>query len=172
MSPARFVSVVAVAAALLVAPAARPAHAGLSKGLKCAFAKQRVAVKKIDALLACERKARTAQTPVDPACTAAATARFETAFQRIEMRGGCEPSGDTVPVEQVADRCAEQLGLQLQGVCTMAGAPCGGNASALLPGPGLLRRDRGKPDLPLGTPRRKASAPPFRLSKVARAASK
>jgi hypothetical protein len=128
MSIARFASVVAVAVTLLVAPAPQPAHAGLTKGLKCAFAKQRVALKTTGALLTCERKALTAQTPVDPTCIAVAIGRFEEAFRKIEMKGGCEPAGDADAIELIVDRCAQQLGQQLQGTCSASGEACGGGA--------------------------------------------
>lgn len=126
MSARRFASIVALAAALLVtAPHTRPAYAGRSKALKCAFAKQQAALAEADALLACKRKALRANTAVDPDCTAAAVAGFEDAFQQIETRGGCAPTGDADVVGRIIDRCAQQLGFELQGACSASGQPCG-----------------------------------------------
>jgi hypothetical protein len=125
MSIARIASFSAVAAMLLVATAAGPARAGVSDALKCAFAKQKLAVKETGALLACDRKALAAQTAVDPACTAAAVARFEAAFQKIEMKGGCAPAGDVDAVEFLVDRCTQPLEQELQGACQASGATCG-----------------------------------------------
>lgn len=119
----------AVATLLVAAIAApRPAHAGQSKALKCAFAKQRAAVKKIEALLDCEREALRQGVPVDPQCTAAAHDSFDARILKIEMRGGCQPAGDGPQVEFVADQCSERLAHQLQGQCGDPGEQCGGPA--------------------------------------------
>src|SRR5438445_8932651 len=86
---ARFTAVVAVATMLLVASAPSRAHAGLSPGLRCAFDKQKISVKVTGMLLACQREALLNLTGVDPACTAAAIAKLEAAFQKVEAKGGC-----------------------------------------------------------------------------------
>ncbi len=118
----------AAAAALLALYAPTPAHADGTKALRCAFAKQRATVKRIDALLACERKALLAHTPVDQACTAAAEARFEEDFRKAEMRGGCVPEGDVAVLARIGDQCEQRIFLPLQGSCTEAGAQCGSGA--------------------------------------------
>ena len=123
MSISRFAFVVSMAALLLAAPGAEPAHA-TSKALNCAFVKQRAAVKKESSLLACQRKALVSQTPIDPACVAAATAKLEDTFRKIEARGGCQPEGDIGIVTRVVDRCSQQLEQFLQGACTPTGGLC------------------------------------------------
>ena len=128
MTFVRIASVAAIAASVLLAGGPAPASAGMTKALTCAFAKQRAAVKKTEALLACERQALRAQTAVDPACTAAAAARFAEVFAKIELRGGCMPAGDAPVIESVADLCSERLAEQLQGACTLQGDACGGPA--------------------------------------------
>lgn len=127
MSIFRFVSASSLAAMLLVTSIPGSVHAA-SPALNCAFAKQKAAVKKTAALLSCDRKALAAQTPIDPACVAAADARFASSFQKIEARGGCAPAGDVAVIEFFVDRCAEELEFELQGVCTEVGAPCGQEA--------------------------------------------
>jgi hypothetical protein len=127
MSLARFAFAVAVALTLLVAHAPQPAHA-TSKALKCAFDKQRVAVKRASAILACQRTALLRQTTVDQSCIAAAVERYKDAFGKIEMRGGCQPAGDGAIIGEIADRCAAQVLLPLQGSCTDMGMQCGGGA--------------------------------------------
>ena len=127
MSVARIV--VSVAAGLLLfAPPAPPAHAESTRALRCAFAKQRAMVRKISALLECEREALRTGTTVDPACTADAADKFASDFARAEARGGCVPAGDAAALEPVADECGADIFLQLQGSCTEAGQECGGGA--------------------------------------------
>jgi hypothetical protein len=126
-SLARFAFIVAVAAALLTASNAIPAHAALSPELTCAFAKQRAALREVNALLSCDRKALATQTAVDPKCTDAAVAGLQQAFQIIEAKGGCVPSGDVDLVGRNADRCAQDIDQQLGGTCQASGATCGGS---------------------------------------------
>jgi hypothetical protein len=127
MSLARFATAVAVAVTLLVVHAPAPAQAS-PKSLKCAFDKQRIAVKRASAILACHREALRRQSTVDQACITAAIDRFKDLFDKIEMRGGCKPAGDGLIVGEIADRCAAQILLPLQGSCTEMGAVCGGGA--------------------------------------------
>jgi len=126
-SIARFASIVVAAAALLTASDAIPAHAALSSGLKCAFAKQRAALRELNALLSCDRKALETQTAVDPKCTDAAVAGLQHAFEAIEATGGCVPSGDVDVVGRDVDRCTQDIDQQLQGTCQASGAICGGS---------------------------------------------
>ena len=126
-SIARFASIVVVAAALLTASDAIPAHAALSSGLKCAFAKQRAARREVNALLSCDLKALETQRAVDPKCTDAAVAGLQHAFQIIEAKGGCVPSGDVDVVARNVDRCAQDIDQQLGGACQASGAICGGS---------------------------------------------
>ena len=126
-SIAKFASIVAVAAALLTAADLIPAYAGLSNGLKCAFAKQHAALREANALLSCDRKALETQKSVDPKCTDAAVARLQHAFQTIETRGGCLPSGDADVVERDVDRCTQVIEQELQGTCLSSGAICSGS---------------------------------------------
>src|SRR4051794_34832770 len=125
MSTARFASVVTIVAALLFVAGASPAHAGRSKALKCAFAKQLAALDEADALLACARQAARANAAIDPACTAAAIAARDDAFDDAEENGGCKPEGDADVIEQIVARFAKQLGQELQGTCGAAGSSCG-----------------------------------------------
>src|SRR5262249_17797386 len=104
-SIARFASIVAIAAALLTASDAIPAHAALSAALRCAFAKQRAALRETNALLSCDRRALETHTAVDPKCTDAAVAGLQHAFAIIEAKGGCVPSGDVDVVGRNVDRC-------------------------------------------------------------------
>jgi hypothetical protein len=127
MSLARFASAVAIALTLLVVHAPEPAHA-LPKSLKCAFDKQRVAVKRTSAILACHRTALLRGAPVDQSCIVAAVNRHKAVIERIEMRGGCQPAGDGAIIGEIADRCATQILLPLQGSCTDMGLECGGGA--------------------------------------------
>lgn len=125
MSIVRFALFAAFGALLLTRPVAVSAQASPpSPALRCAFAKQVTAVKRAAALLRCDRKALAAQTAVDPTCTAAAIARFETKFQKIEAKGGCMPAGDASLVGHVVDQSVKQLEQELQGACTPTGGPC------------------------------------------------
>jgi hypothetical protein len=126
-SLARFASIVAVAAALLTASSTIPAHAAATAELTCAFAKQRAALREAKALLSCDRKALATQTAVDPNCTDAAVAGLQQAFQIIEAKGGCVPSGDVDVVARDVDRCAQDIDQQLGGTCQASGATCGGS---------------------------------------------
>ena len=124
---ARFAPIVAIAAMLLTASAPVPARAGLSQELQCAFAKQRAALREANALLSCDRKALQTQTAADPKCTDPAVAGLQHAFQIIEAKGGCVPSGDVDVVARNVDRCAQDLDQQLGGTCQASGAICGGS---------------------------------------------
>lgn len=125
MTTARFASLFTIAALLLFAsPAVRPADAGQTKALKCAFAKQRAAVKVADSLLDCDRVALTTGSPISPACEDAAVARLRDRFSKIELKGGCTPNGDVGFVEQVVGRAVELLERQLQGACSLPGEQC------------------------------------------------
>lgn len=127
MSFIRFASAVAVAVTLLVAHAPAPAHA-TPKNLKCAFDKQRIAVKRTSAILACHRTALQRERPVDQGCIVAAIDRFKDLFDRIESKGGCSPAGDGLVIGEIADRCATQILTPLQGSCSDVGMECGGGA--------------------------------------------
>jgi hypothetical protein len=127
MSLARFASVAAVAVTLLVVHAPHPAHA-TSRALKCAFDKQRVAVKRASAILACHREALRRETTVDPSCIAAAIERYTQLYAKIEIKGGCDPAGDGLVIGEIADHCAMQILQPLQGSCSDVGADCGGGA--------------------------------------------
>lgn len=127
MSLARFATAVAVAVTLLVVHAPAPADAS-PKSLKCAFAKQRIAVKRTSAILACHREALRQERTVDQACITAAVDRFKELFDKIEMQGGCQPAGDGLIIGEIADRCARQIFLPLQGSCSEVGTPCAGDA--------------------------------------------
>jgi hypothetical protein len=126
-SIARFAPIVAVAAALLTVSDPIPALAGLSQELQCAFAKQHAALREANALLSCDRKALETQKSVDPNCTDAAVAGLQHAFQLIEAKGGCVPSGDADVVERDVDRCTQAIEQELQGTCLASGAICGGS---------------------------------------------
>jgi hypothetical protein len=126
MSLARIVVSLA-AGVLLLAPSAPPAHAG-GKALRCAFAKQRAVVRKIEAVLECQREALRIGASVDPACVAAADANLTAAFERAEMRGGCRPEGDAPVFQAVADLCSTRIVTPLQGTCTEQGEECGSGA--------------------------------------------
>jgi hypothetical protein len=127
MSLARIIVSLAAGVLLLVS-SAPPAHAAGAKALRCAFAKQRAVVRKIEALLDCEREALRTGASVDPACTAAADANLDAAFLRAETRGGCNPAGDAPVFQEIADQCSERIVVPLQGSCTEAGEECGGGA--------------------------------------------
>jgi hypothetical protein len=124
MSSARFAFVLAILAALLVLAGGRPAYAG-PKALKCAFAKQAAAIQEADALLGCQRKAERQNTTVDPACTAAAIAALDAAFQQAEANGGCKPTDDADRVKASVDSFTTDIGQQLQGRCSASGSTCG-----------------------------------------------
>jgi hypothetical protein len=126
MSLSRFTAVCAIAAALLVTTGPSPARAGLSPGLRCAFDKQKITLKVTGMMLACQREALLKLTAVDPACTDAATARLETAFLKIEARGGCVAIGDGPSTAFAADRYAQEIASALSGTCLPAGSICGG----------------------------------------------
>lgn len=128
MSVARIV--VSVAAGLLLLASSVPsAHADGSPALRCAFAKQRALVRKIAALLECEREALRDGAAVDPQCTSAAAAKLANDFAKAEARGGCVPEGDAAALEPVADQCSQRIFVPLQGTCTEAGEVCGGGAA-------------------------------------------
>lgn len=127
MSPTRIVSSL-IAVVLLIAAWSEPAHAGGRKALRCAFAKQRAVVHKIEAVLECERAALRTGASVDPSCLAAASAKLQADFERAELRGGCVPEGDVALFQEVAELCSERIVEPLQGACTDAGAECGGDA--------------------------------------------
>jgi hypothetical protein len=143
MSLARIVVSLA-AGVLLLAPSAPPAHAG-GKALRCAFAKQRAVVRKIESVLECQREALRTGASVDPACTAAATAKLVESFTRAEMRGGCVPEGDVAGFQVVADQCSTRIGVPLQGTCTEAGEECGGGAAPCCTGLVCMGSTRGGP---------------------------
>ena len=124
MSTTRFASATALVATLLLLAGGAPAHAG-PKALKCAFAKQLAAVEEADELLACQRKAERQNTTVNPACTAAATAALDAAFQQAEANGGCKPAGDADVVKQIVERFTTNVGQELQGSCSASGSTCG-----------------------------------------------
>lgn len=125
MSLAR--TMVSVAAGLLLLASFAPSsHADGTHALRCAFAKQRALVRKIAALLECERDALRTGTTIDPACTADAAAKLASDFAKAEARGGCVPEGDAAALEPIADQCSTRIGVPLQGTCTEAGEECGG----------------------------------------------
>ena len=126
MSLARFTAVFAVATVLLVTTAPSPARAGLSPGLRCAFDKQKIAIKVTGMMMACQREALLKLTGVDPACIDAATAKLETAFLKIEATGGCVAVGDGPGIAFAAERFSGQLAGALAGTCLQAGDVCGG----------------------------------------------
>jgi hypothetical protein len=127
MSMLRSGAKLALVAALVLGASPGSALA-MTKALRCAFAKQRATVRYVDALLACDRSALTTQTPIDPACTLAATEHFDNAFQKAEMRGGCAITGDGPGIIQGVGRFVQQIEVQLQGSCSEAGDVCGGGA--------------------------------------------
>lgn len=123
-------TVVLLAAGVLLLVSSVPeAHAQSASALRCAFAKQRAVVRKINSLLECEREALRTGTTIDPACRADAAAKFASDFAKAEARGGCVPEGDATALEPLADQCSERIGVPLQGTCTEAGEDCGGGAA-------------------------------------------
>jgi hypothetical protein len=124
MIVAMFFLVVAVTTASAAGQTGSILKQSVSGALKCAFAKQKVVVKETAALLVCGRKALAAQTAVDPACTAAAVAKLEKSFRKIEAKGGCEPAGDAPVAEGIADQCTAVTERFFQGTCLAAGATC------------------------------------------------
>jgi hypothetical protein len=94
LSPSFFV------AALLFASTA---HATLAPALRCQVTKLRAAARTVQNALGCQWRALLAAAPVDPACLAAAHARFARAFARADARGECPTPGDTGIVRAVLD---------------------------------------------------------------------
>ena len=85
-------------------------------------------MRKVAALLDCERDALRDGATVDPACTSAASAKLASDFAKAEARGGCIPEGDATWLEPIADQCSERIFVFLQGSCTEAGQECGGGS--------------------------------------------
>ena len=102
----------------------------------CAAAKQEAAAKKIAAKLKCWRKAiGNGAASADPACLAAAEAKFDAAIAKAEAKGGCAVTGDGSAIEDAADSCVDSI-VTLTPVtttsttlvafsCPTLGAPCG-----------------------------------------------
>jgi hypothetical protein len=96
---------------------------------KCAAAKQKAALRRLNAINACMRRpAQLGGQTQNPNCIDKAKARFEREYATIEARGGCLPTtGDQPIVAGIADECALKLTIALPGSCQAAGDACGGS---------------------------------------------
>jgi len=94
---------------LLPLLAVEPRAAAASPAVRCATAKLKAAAKKHGAKVRCHVQAILARKAVDPACLAAAEAKFSAAFARSEAAGGCFTSGDAPAVEDAVDDCVRTL---------------------------------------------------------------
>jgi hypothetical protein len=106
---ARLVSVLAIAGIVLAAlPAAAADPAAV-----CSASKRKAAGKKASAKLKCVAKAVSKNLPVDPLCMTKAEDKFELAFTKAELKGGCLTVGDAGPIEASVDLCVDQIRVQL-----------------------------------------------------------
>lgn len=73
---------------------------------KCAVAKSKAAAKKLTAKLKCVQKATLLGAPSpDPLCIATAEAKYMTAIEKAEAKGGCAVVGDADRIEETVDEC-------------------------------------------------------------------
>jgi hypothetical protein len=93
----------------LAAVTALPAHASPTPEQKCAVAKNKAASKKLAGTLKCHQKAILQGTVAAPQCLAEAEAKFASAIQKADARGGCVTTGDAVIIEAGVDVCAMQF---------------------------------------------------------------
>jgi hypothetical protein len=119
-------SILIVAAAIAtIGASGTQSHAVVPPNVRCAVAKRKASIKRLQAIEACLDKAPGSGTPpADPACVAAADQHFQLAFARIEAKGGCVPEGDEPTVKRSVDQCETGLVRLLSGVCQPSGSPC------------------------------------------------
>lgn len=118
---AKPVRILAVALALLAAPAA-------AQESKCTAAKHQAAGEYARALEACRAKALKKGVPVDPACEPKALLRMEAQFAKAEKKADCAAESEEAIVATVADGFVGDLAATLQrgsGVCCKLPASCG-----------------------------------------------
>jgi len=122
----RSILLTAAAVAVLAASGA-PAHAAVGANVRCAVAKRKAAIKRLNAGEAClDKPPGNGTPPPDAACVAAADQRFQRDFARIEAKGGCIPENDEPVVKRDVDQCETSLVRLLSGVCEPAGEACSG----------------------------------------------
>src|SRR5262249_25709382 len=117
----------------LVVMVARTGHARPTPQAKCAAAKNKAATKKIEAKLACHRKATLAGLDVDPTCLTAAETKFDLATTKAEAAGGCAVTGDGDAIEAACDDAVAAIvaltrvttTTTLPPTCTDFGGSCG-----------------------------------------------
>lgn len=113
---------IAALGALLVAG---PAAAAQPPARRCGFAKMRAALVESSALNACFRRAILAGTDPAPACVAAAQAKLQATFDRLDAGGGCSATGDAPSIDRLVDRFSIELAQALNGgQCVASGDPC------------------------------------------------
>lgn len=88
----------AVAAFLAALP-----DGGTDEGRACAASKLGATGKKASGELACQAKAANKGTTVDPLCLGKAEGKFEKAFSKADLKGGCADPGDFSTVEPLVD---------------------------------------------------------------------
>jgi hypothetical protein len=95
----------------LVCTVAGPSGAAVSK---CDAGKLKALGKEVAALLKCYAAAPTGSGSVDPACIAAASAKFEASLAKLaEKNAGCSASGDMDALDLAAKDFAAQSGSQI-----------------------------------------------------------
>jgi hypothetical protein len=98
-----------VAVVAIVAVTVSVAFAGPTPAQRCASAKLKAASKKAAAKLKCNDKAIVTGAPVDPPCLGKAEDKFEAAFAKAELRGGCATTGDAGAVEAIVDAFVDDV---------------------------------------------------------------
>ena len=97
-----------LAIAIIAAVLATPAGAATASD-RCTAGKFRAAVRKAKGQVQCHISALGGGGSVDPACLAKVEARFDAAWARIEMRGGCATMNDRDDVELLVDAFVQFL---------------------------------------------------------------
>jgi hypothetical protein len=99
-----FLAVIAVVSGL-----SAPAGAAPTPEQKCAVAKLKAEVKKLDAKAKCHAKAIASGAVADSTCLTAAEDKFSSTIGKVENKGGCAVTGDAANIESTVDLCVDNL---------------------------------------------------------------
>ena len=106
---------VALAIVVTAALAATSANAAVDPANQCAASKQKAAAKKLSDKVKCHGVAIKKGVAVDPACLTKAETKFDAAFAKAELKGGCATTGDAAAVEAFIDGVLSDLLAALPG---------------------------------------------------------
>src|SRR5262249_4600396 len=100
----------------------------------CLQAKLKASAKRASGKMSCWSRAAARNDVVDDSCLARAESRFDGAFAKAELRGGCARTGDAAAVAAAVDTCVQDVVDLLQPATTSTTTVTPSSTSTTLPG--------------------------------------